>query len=142
MYFSSFLALGALVQAAAATYFAPNSTGLRIQHGFETILIQPFGYDGFRVRAWPFRPPSGNEISFIYDPPIEGYEDTAHGMSYDTATTGTEPRTLRNGNIINPQTEEDHLMRRLNEQIAHHECLTGTLINIGDGMLVAVINTA
>ncbi|GKZ21909.1 hypothetical protein AbraIFM66951_007321 [Aspergillus brasiliensis] len=100
MYLSSFFALGALIQAAAATYFAPNSTGLRIQHGFETILVQPFGYDGFRVRAWPFRPPSGNEISFIYDPPIEGYEDTAHGMSYDTATTGAEPRTLRNGNII------------------------------------------
>lgn len=32
-------------------YFMPNSTGFRMQHGFETILVQPFGYDGFRVRA-------------------------------------------------------------------------------------------
>ncbi|KAH0396354.1 hypothetical protein KCU89_g9393, partial [Aureobasidium melanogenum] len=52
-------------------YISPNSTGVRIQHGFETVLVQPYGYDGFRVRAWAFRPPSGNEISFLYDPPVE-----------------------------------------------------------------------
>ncbi|PWY72942.1 alpha-xylosidase [Aspergillus heteromorphus CBS 117.55] len=98
------LYLGALAQTALSltppNYIYPNSTGLRLQHGFETLLIQPFGYDGFRVRAWPFRPPSGNEISFIYDPPLEGYETTAHGTSYSTATTGTTPQTLRNGNMI------------------------------------------
>ncbi|RAK74324.1 alpha-xylosidase [Aspergillus fijiensis CBS 313.89] len=84
-----------------ADYFHPNSTGLRLQHGFETLLIQPYGYDGFRVRAWPFRPPTGQEISFIYDPPLEGFENgTAHGMSYDQTSTGETPLTLRNGNLL------------------------------------------
>jgi hypothetical protein len=53
-----------------------NSTGFRIQHGFETVLVQPFGFDGFRARAWPFRPPNGNEISFLYDPPLEAEMQT------------------------------------------------------------------
>ncbi|KAJ6160314.1 hypothetical protein N7470_003710 [Penicillium chermesinum] len=95
-------ALGTL--AASATASSGNSTtnkGLRIQHGFETILVQPFGYDGIRVRAWPFRPPSGREISFIYDPPLEGPEDgQAHGMSFDTASIGNKSEELRNGNIV------------------------------------------
>ncbi|OJJ33654.1 hypothetical protein ASPWEDRAFT_538993 [Aspergillus wentii DTO 134E9] len=82
-------------------YLSPNSTGFRMQHGFETILVQPFGYDGFRVRAWPFRPPSGHEISFVYDPPLEGPEDgKAHGMDYDTAFNGNRSVTMRNGNTI------------------------------------------
>ena len=72
-----------------------------MQHGFETVLVQPFGYDGFRVRAWPFRPPNGNEISFLYDPPIEGYENgVAHGMSADTVFNGNTTLALRNGNTI------------------------------------------
>ncbi|PYH41772.1 uncharacterized protein BP01DRAFT_426123 [Aspergillus saccharolyticus JOP 1030-1] len=84
-----------------ADYFHPNTTGLRLQHGFETLLIQPYGYDGFRVRAWPFRPPTGQEISFLYDPPLEGFENgTAHGMSYDLTSTGETPQTLRNGDLI------------------------------------------
>ncbi|RAL08014.1 uncharacterized protein BO97DRAFT_227994 [Aspergillus homomorphus CBS 101889] len=84
-----------------ADYFHPNTTGLRLKHGFETLLIQPYGYDGFRVRAWPFRPPTGQEISFLYDPPLEGFENgTAHGMSYDMTSTGETPQTLRNGNLI------------------------------------------
>ncbi|KAJ9209621.1 CAZyme family GH31 [Paecilomyces variotii] len=82
-------------------YFMPNSTGFRMQHGFETILVQPFGYDGFRVRAWPYRPPTGNEISFIYDPPLEGFENgKAHGMNFDTAFNGNRTMAIRNGNII------------------------------------------
>lgn len=89
------------VQQRDSAYFMPNSTGLRIQHGFETVLVQPFGYDGFRVRAWPFRPPTGSETSFIYDPPAEGTEnDEAHGMAFDTATNGNRTVALRNGNII------------------------------------------
>jgi len=85
----------------ASSYFHPNSTGVRLQHGFETVLIQPFGYDGFRVRAWPYRPPNGNEISFLYDPPLEGPENgTARGMSYDTRSNGTQAINIRNGNTI------------------------------------------
>ncbi|KAJ9298333.1 CAZyme family GH31 [Paecilomyces variotii] len=82
-------------------YFMPNSTGFRMQHGFESVLVQPFGYDGFRVRAWPYRPPTGNEISFIYDPPPEGFENgTAHGMNFDTAFNGNRTMAIRNGNIV------------------------------------------
>lgn len=80
---------------------APNSTGFRMKHGFETVLVQPFGCDGFRVRAWPFKPPRGDEISFLYDPPLEGYENgKAHGMSFDTTSIGNSTVTLRNGNIL------------------------------------------
>ena len=79
----------------------PNSTGFRLQHGFETALVQPFGYDGFRVRAWPFRPPNGNEISFLYDPPLEGPENgQAHGMTDDTVLNGNSTYSMRNGNTV------------------------------------------
>ena len=78
-----------------------NSTGFRMQHGFETVLVQPFGYDGFRVRAWPFRPPNGNEISFLYDPPLEGPENgQAHGMNFDTTINGNSSFSIRNGNTV------------------------------------------
>lgn len=72
-----------------------------MQHGFETVLVQPFGYDGFRVRAWPFRAPTGHEIGFVYDPPLEGPENgEAHGMTFDTAFNGNRSEELRNGNMI------------------------------------------
>ncbi|KAF1356110.1 glycosyl hydrolases family 31-domain-containing protein [Delphinella strobiligena] len=101
IYWVSICSIGGNAQNVSASYFAPNSTGFRIQHGFETVLVQPFGYDGFRVRAWPFRPPSGNEISFLYDPPLEGPENgIAHGMSYDTKTNGNQSVSTRNGNTI------------------------------------------
>lgn len=78
-----------------------NSTGFRMQHGFETVLVQPFGFDGFRVRAWPFRPPNGNEVSFLYDPPLEGPENgQPHGMSYDTQINGNSSFSIRNGNTV------------------------------------------
>lgn len=80
---------------------APPSSGFKLQHGFETLLVQPFGYDGFRVRAWPFRPPNGNEISFLYDPPLEGPENgKAHGMTFDTYLNGNSTFSLRNGNTV------------------------------------------
>ncbi|KAK5164254.1 uncharacterized protein LTR77_009948 [Saxophila tyrrhenica] len=80
---------------------APNSTGFLMKHGFESVLVQPYGEDGFRVRAWPFRPPNGNEISFLYDPPLEGPENgEPHGMSYDIKYNGTGPMVLQNGNTI------------------------------------------
>ncbi|GAB7355523.1 hypothetical protein MBLNU459_g6006t1 [Dothideomycetes sp. NU459] len=87
-------------QNVTSTYLAPNSTGFRMQHGFETVLVQPFGYDGFRVRAWPFRPPT-NQISFLYDPPLEGPEDgQAHNMSFDTKANGNDSVSIRNGNTL------------------------------------------
>ncbi|KAJ5033798.1 hypothetical protein NUH16_005215 [Penicillium rubens] len=83
------------------TYHKPTSKGFRMQHGFETVLVQPFGYDGFRVRAWPFRAPTGHEIGFVYDPPLEGPENgEAHGMTFDTAFNGNRSEELRNGNMI------------------------------------------
>ncbi|KZN84512.1 Alpha-xylosidase A [Penicillium chrysogenum] len=83
------------------TYHKPTSKGFRMQHGFETVLVQPFGYDGFRVRAWPFRAPTGHEIGFVYDPPLEGPENgEAHGMTFDTAFNGNLSEELRNGNMI------------------------------------------
>lgn len=84
----------------STSYCAPNSTGFRIQHGFESVLVQPYGYDGFRVRAWPFRPPNGNEISFLYDPPLEGPANITSGMQYDTKVNGTQTAVIRNGNTI------------------------------------------
>ncbi|CAI7671235.1 unnamed protein product [Penicillium pancosmium] len=100
----SFLALAALGGTTAVVaehkYYQPTSKGFRMQHGFETVLVQPFGYDGFRVRAWPFRPPTGQEIGFVYDPPLEGPESEAHGMSFDTAFLGNRSEELRNGNMI------------------------------------------
>jgi alpha-D-xyloside xylohydrolase len=83
-------------------YFQPNSTGFRLQHGFETVIVQPYGYDGFRVRAWPFRPPNGNEVSFLYDPPLEGPGNgsTTGIKTYDTTLNGTQAFTLRNGNTL------------------------------------------
>ncbi|KAJ5948390.1 hypothetical protein N7466_001405 [Penicillium verhagenii] len=97
---SAILAIGTTASS-PQSYHQPTSKGFRMQHGFETILVQPFGYDGFRVRAWPFRPPTGQEIGFVYDPPLEGPEDgKAHGMSFDTAFTGNNSEELRNGNMI------------------------------------------
>ncbi|KAJ5350682.1 hypothetical protein N7541_008409 [Penicillium brevicompactum] len=83
------------------TYHNPKSKGFRMQHGFETVLVQPFGYDGFRVRAWPFREPTGREVGFVYDPPLDGPEEgKARGMTFDTAFNGNRSEELRNGNMI------------------------------------------
>lgn len=99
--YMSHLVLTKPIHQPRSDYFKPNSTGFRMQHGFETILVQPFGYDGFRVRAWPFRPPTGHEISFIYDPPLEGPEEgEAHGMQFDTSFLGNQSMSMRNGNIL------------------------------------------
>lgn len=88
-------------QSSSTEYFAPNSTGFLIRHGFETVLVQPFGYDGFRVRAWPFNPPDGKEVSFLYDPPLEGPENgVSLGMKYDQKVNGTEIAIIRNGNTL------------------------------------------
>ncbi|KIJ36071.1 hypothetical protein M422DRAFT_134145, partial [Sphaerobolus stellatus SS14] len=53
-------------------YSAPNSTGIKFQNGFERVYIQPFGFNGFRVRASLLRDPTGSELSALIDPPLEG----------------------------------------------------------------------
>ena len=96
-----FLGLASTQSNSSSSEVGRNSTGFRIQHGFETVLVQPYGYDGFRVRAWPFRPPNGNEISFLYDPPLEGPENgKSLGMGYDIKTNGTGQVSVRNGNMV------------------------------------------
>lgn len=95
------LAVLGSTQNVSTGYHAPNSTGFRLQHGFESVLVQPYGYDGFRVRTWPFRPPTGNEISFLYDPPLEGPENGhSRGMSYSEKINGTQFTVIRNGNTL------------------------------------------
>lgn len=59
------------------------------------------GYDGFRVRTSAYRPPTGHEVSFLYDPPIEGPEDgKPRGLSFDTRLNGSQPIVIRNGNML------------------------------------------
>ncbi|PKX97921.1 glycosyl hydrolase, family 31 [Aspergillus novofumigatus IBT 16806] len=103
------------IQTREEGYVMPNSSGFRMQHGFETVLVQPFGYDGFRVRAWPYRPPTGNEVSFIYDPPLEGFEDgKAHGLDFDTAFNGNRTVAIRNGKIVTLLTNEYAPLKSVN----------------------------
>ncbi|KAK5718232.1 hypothetical protein LTR17_015750 [Elasticomyces elasticus] len=84
-----------------SSYFRPNSSGVLMQHGFESVLVQPYGYDGFRVRAWPFRAPRGDETSFLYDPSLEGFEGgVAHGLDYGMKSDGNHSSTIRNGNTM------------------------------------------
>ncbi|KAF8868633.1 glycoside hydrolase family 31 protein [Infundibulicybe gibba] len=42
-----------------SSYFQPNSTGIKLQNGFERVYIQPFGNHGVRVRASLMRDPLG-----------------------------------------------------------------------------------
>lgn len=46
---------------------------------------------------------------------------------------------LRGGQVLSPQSEADRIIQRFNEAVARHERLTSTIVNIGDGMLVAVL---
>ncbi|TFY81058.1 hypothetical protein EWM64_g2951 [Hericium alpestre] len=47
-----------------------DSTGIRLQNGFERVFIQPFGNHAFRVRASLMRDPTGTELSAFLDPPL------------------------------------------------------------------------
>ncbi|KAK7461907.1 hypothetical protein VKT23_008338 [Stygiomarasmius scandens] len=89
----------AAVVYAAEVYFQPNSTGIKIQNGFERVYIQPFGNHGTRVRASIMRDPMGNEWSTLMDPPIEGPGGNA-GLSHDTTISYMGNATIRNGNLI------------------------------------------
>ncbi|THV05612.1 glycoside hydrolase family 31 protein [Dendrothele bispora CBS 962.96] len=84
---------------ASEGYFQPNSTGIKIQNGFERVYVQPFGKHGIRVRASIMRDPTGNEWSTLMDPPIEGPGGNA-GLSHDTTISYMSNATIRNGNIV------------------------------------------
>ncbi|THU93345.1 glycoside hydrolase family 31 protein [Dendrothele bispora CBS 962.96] len=91
--------LVSVVRASAGTYFQPNSTGIKIQNGFERVYVQPYGLHGIRVRASLMRDPTETEWSTILDPPIEGPGGNA-GLSHDTTISYLSNATLRNGNLI------------------------------------------
>ena len=59
------------------------------------------GFDGFRVRTSFYVPPTGNEPSFLIDPPVEGPENgSPHRLSFDTMTFGqNQSVVIRNGNM-------------------------------------------
>ncbi|EJD07261.1 glycoside hydrolase family 31 protein [Fomitiporia mediterranea MF3/22] len=80
-------------------YFQPNSTGLKLQNGFERVFIQPYGENGIRVRASIMRDPTGSEPSALLDPPVEGPGGSA-GLSFDTLVPFHGNASLRNGNIL------------------------------------------
>ncbi len=46
---------------------------------------------------------------------------------------------LRHGQIITPRNAADAAMRQFNEAVARHDRLSSLIVNIGDGMLVAVL---
>ncbi|KAL1981500.1 hypothetical protein VTN96DRAFT_2529 [Rasamsonia emersonii] len=49
-----------------------NTPGIRLINGHEHVLIQPWGADGFRVRATLNRFPDNEAYSVIIDPPLDG----------------------------------------------------------------------
>ncbi|TFK31775.1 glycoside hydrolase family 31 protein [Crucibulum laeve] len=83
----------------ADSYFQPNSTGIKLQNGFERVYIQPFGNHGVRVRASLLRDPTGREPSAFLDPPLEGPGGNA-GLAHDITLPFQGSASLRNGNII------------------------------------------
>ncbi|KAA1474565.1 glycoside hydrolase family 31 protein [Dentipellis sp. KUC8613] len=76
-----------------------NSSGIKFQNGFERVFIQPFGNHAFRVRASLMRDPTGNELSALLDPPIEG-PGGKQGLTVDTHVPYGGSATIRNGGLI------------------------------------------
>ncbi|KAJ3752929.1 hypothetical protein EV360DRAFT_74933 [Lentinula raphanica] len=83
----------------ASEYFQPNSTGIKLQNGYERVYIQPFGNHGIRVRASIMRDPTGSEWSALLDPPLEGPGGNS-GLSHDITVPFQGNATIRNGNIV------------------------------------------
>ncbi|KAG5653177.1 hypothetical protein H0H81_001894 [Sphagnurus paluster] len=90
---------GSLLAATNASYFQPNSTGIKLQNGFERVYIQPFGNHGIRVRASLLRDPTGNEPSAFFDPPLEG-PGGSQGLAHDITLPFQGSASLRNGRLI------------------------------------------
>ncbi|KAJ3799473.1 glycoside hydrolase family 31 protein [Lentinula aff. detonsa] len=80
-------------------YFQPNSTGIKLQNGYERVYIQTFGNHGMRVRTSIMRDPTGYEWSALLDPPLEGPGGN-NGLNYDIGIPFQGSATIRNGNII------------------------------------------
>lgn len=51
----------------------------------------------------------------------------------------TAHNALCQGRVTQPAYEGDQAVRQFNEAVAHHPRLTGTIINVGDGLLAAVV---
>ncbi|KAK7047629.1 hypothetical protein VNI00_006397 [Paramarasmius palmivorus] len=91
--------------AASTDYFQPNSTGVKLQNGYERVYIQrlrelqPFGNHAFRVRASIMRDPTGNEWSALIDPPLEGPGGN-QGLNHDTTLPYQSSFTIRNGDMV------------------------------------------
>ncbi|KAF5350612.1 hypothetical protein D9756_008631 [Leucocoprinus leucothites] len=82
----------------AADYFQPKATGIKLQNGFERVYIQPFGNNGFRVRATILRDPTGNEPSAFLDPPLEG--PSSKGLEHSINAPFMGNGTIRNGDLV------------------------------------------
>ncbi|EGO01163.1 glycoside hydrolase family 31 protein [Serpula lacrymans var. lacrymans S7.3] len=87
-----------ITTAYAANTSIPSSTGIKLQNGFERVYIQPFGNNGIRVRASLLRDPTGNELSALLDPPLEGPGGN-QGLAYDQLVGFQGNANLTNGNI-------------------------------------------
>ncbi|KAL9709228.1 hypothetical protein Ac2012v2_007582 [Leucoagaricus gongylophorus] len=77
---------------------ATNATGIKLQNGFERVYIQPFGINGFRVRATILRDPTGNEPSALLDPPLEG--PSSKGLEHSINVSFMGNGTIRNGDLV------------------------------------------
>ncbi|KAF5392803.1 hypothetical protein D9757_000927 [Collybiopsis confluens] len=98
------VAATALVFASTATsgaseYFRPNSTGIKLQNGYERVYIQPFGNHGMRVRASILRDPTGRELSAFLDSPLEGPGGNS-GLNHDIEVPFLGSAAIRNGNLV------------------------------------------
>ncbi|TFY64580.1 hypothetical protein EVG20_g5893 [Dentipellis fragilis] len=95
-----FTAFSGIVATVSGSNESPtNSSGIKFQNGFERVFIQPFGNHSFRVRASLMRDPTGNELSALLDPPIEG-PGGKQGLAVDTHVPYGGSATIRNGNLI------------------------------------------
>ncbi|KAA1474566.1 glycoside hydrolase family 31 protein [Dentipellis sp. KUC8613] len=93
------LATSFVATVTAQDYFSPNSTGFKLQNGFERVFVQPFGNHAFRVRASLMKDPVGTELSAFLDPPLEGPGGNA-GLKVDQEVPYQGNATIRNGNLI------------------------------------------
>lgn len=87
--------------------------GIKLQNGFERVYIQvatsclstslfttsqPFGINGFRVRATILRDPTGNEPSALLDPPLEG--PSSKGLDHSIHVPFMGNGSVRNGDLV------------------------------------------
>ncbi|EIM87213.1 glycoside hydrolase family 31 protein [Stereum hirsutum FP-91666 SS1] len=93
------LLVSTLAVAQNSSYFQPNSTGVKLQNGFERVFVQPFGNHAFRVRASLMHDPSGTEPSALLDPPLEGPGGQA-GLDISSTIPYAGNATIRNGDLV------------------------------------------